>query len=49
MALDLSPLLSPRSLAVIGASPDVDVIRGKLLRVLRLRGAACGSRRSATS
>jgi acyl-CoA synthetase (NDP forming) len=35
---DLSPLLSPRSIAVLGASPDKEIIRGRLLHVLTARG-----------
>jgi acyl-CoA synthetase (NDP forming) len=35
---DLTPLLWPRSIAVIGASPDRDIIRGRLLHIMRLRG-----------
>ena len=35
---DLSPLLSPRSIAVVGASPDKEIIRGRLLHVLMARG-----------
>lgn len=38
MSLDLSPLLSPRSIAVVGASTDTTVIRGRLLHVLLQRG-----------
>jgi acetate---CoA ligase (ADP-forming) len=38
MSLDLSPLLWPRSLAIVGASPDTSVIRGKLMQVLLARG-----------
>ena len=32
--IDLKPLLSPRSVAVIGASPDVGSLRGRIVRVL---------------
>ena len=31
---DLSPLLSPRSVAVIGASPDTGILRGRIMHVL---------------
>ena len=31
---DLSPLLSPKSLAVIGASPDAGTLRGRIMKVL---------------
>jgi acyl-CoA synthetase (NDP forming) len=37
---NLAPLLKPRSIAVIGASPDKDIIRGRLLHVLLARGYA---------
>ena len=37
-ARDLAPLLAPRSIAVIGASPDRDIIRGRLMHVLMARG-----------
>jgi len=32
---DLSALLSPQSVAIVGASPDVSVLRGRTLRVIR--------------
>ena len=32
--IDLKPLLSPKSVAVIGASPDVGSLRGRIVRVL---------------
>ena len=35
---DLTPLLSPRAVAVIGASPDTTIIRGRLLHTLVARG-----------
>ena len=35
---DLTPLLAPRAIAVIGASPDKEIIRGRLLHVLVARG-----------
>jgi acyl-CoA synthetase (NDP forming) len=35
---DLAPLLTPRALAVIGASPDVEIIRGRLMHLLLARG-----------
>lgn len=35
---DLTPLLSPRSIAVIGASSNKEIIRGRLLHVLLARG-----------
>ncbi|MBI2207243.1 MAG: acetate--CoA ligase family protein [Candidatus Rokubacteria bacterium] len=35
---DLTPLLAPRSIAVIGASPDREIIRGRLMHVLMARG-----------
>lgn len=35
---DLDALLTPRSIAVIGASPDAQIIRGKLQHVLQARG-----------
>jgi acyl-CoA synthetase (NDP forming) len=38
MTLDLTPMLWPRSLAIVGASPDTSVIRGKLMHVLLARG-----------
>lgn len=31
---DLSALLSPRSIAVVGASPDVSILRGRTLKVM---------------
>lgn len=34
---DLRPLLWPRSVAVIGASPNPEIIRGRLLHIMRLR------------
>src|SRR6185436_1197369 len=34
---DLRPLLWPRSVAVIGASPNAEIIRGRLLHIMRLR------------
>ena len=34
---DLRPLLWPRTVAVIGASPNIDIIRGRLLHIMRLR------------
>ena len=37
---DLDALLSPRSVAVIGASPDHGIIRGKVQHVLQARGYA---------
>jgi acyl-CoA synthetase (NDP forming) len=37
---DLAPLLSPRSVAVIGASDDPKTIRGRLLQVMLERGYA---------
>ena len=40
MTTDLRSLLSPRSIAVIGASPDRTKIRGALLHVLRNNGFA---------
>jgi acetate---CoA ligase (ADP-forming) len=40
MTTDLTSLLSPRSIAVIGASPDRTKIRGALLHVLRNNGFA---------
>ncbi|MBI1735879.1 MAG: acetate--CoA ligase family protein [Candidatus Rokubacteria bacterium] len=36
--MDLTPLLVPRAIAVIGASPDREIIRGRLLHVLIARG-----------
>lgn len=38
---DLAALLSPRTIAVIGASPDVNIIRGRTLKVM-LRHAYAG-------
>jgi acyl-CoA synthetase (NDP forming) len=35
---DLTPLLWPRAIAIIGASDNKDIIRGRLLHVLQLRG-----------
>ena len=35
---DLAPLLSPRSVAVIGASPDQGILRGRIMRVLCRHG-----------
>lgn len=35
---DLTPLLAPRSVAIIGASPDKEIIRGRILHVLLARG-----------
>jgi acyl-CoA synthetase (NDP forming) len=35
---DLTPLLWPRAVAIIGASDNKDIIRGRLLHVLQLRG-----------
>jgi acyl-CoA synthetase (NDP forming) len=35
---DLGPLLSPRAIAVIGASPDTGIIRGRVLHTLIARG-----------
>jgi acetate---CoA ligase (ADP-forming) len=35
---DLTPLLWPRALAIVGASDDKDIIRGRLLHILLLRG-----------
>src|SRR5919197_2073917 len=35
---DLDALLSPRSIAIVGASPNVEIIRGELQHVLRARG-----------
>lgn len=32
---DLSALLSPRSVAIVGASPDESILRGRTLRVMR--------------
>jgi acyl-CoA synthetase (NDP forming) len=34
---NLTPLLWPRTIAVIGASPNTEIIRGRVLHVLRLR------------
>jgi acyl-CoA synthetase (NDP forming) len=39
---DLSALLSPRSIAVIGASPDITILRGRTLKVM-LRHAYDGN------
>ena len=38
MAVSLTPLLAPRHVAVVGASPDRTRIRGRLLHVLRSKG-----------
>ncbi|WP_135467723.1 acetate--CoA ligase family protein [Crenalkalicoccus roseus] len=35
---DLDALLAPRSIAIIGASPDTTIIRGKIQHVLQARG-----------
>jgi acyl-CoA synthetase (NDP forming) len=35
---DLTPLLWPRAVAIIGASDNKDIIRGRLLHILQLRG-----------
>ena len=35
---DLGPLLAPRGVAVIGASPDTTIIRGRVLHTLIARG-----------
>lgn len=35
---DLDALLAPRSIAIIGASPDTGIIRGKLQQVMQARG-----------
>src|SRR3712207_2831055 len=35
---DLDALLAPRSIAIIGASPDPKIIRGKIQHVLQKRG-----------
>jgi acyl-CoA synthetase (NDP forming) len=35
--LNLEPLLWPRSIAIIGASPNLEIIRGRLLHVLRVQ------------
>jgi acetate---CoA ligase (ADP-forming) len=35
---DLTPLLWPRAIALIGASDNKDIIRGRLLHILQLRG-----------
>ncbi|PYM15727.1 MAG: CoA-binding protein [Candidatus Rokuibacteriota bacterium] len=37
---DLAPLFWPRAIAVIGASPDVEIIRGKLLQLMLMHGFA---------
>jgi len=34
---DLTPLLWPRAIAIIGASDNKDIIRGRLLHILQLR------------
>lgn len=34
---DLSALLAPRSIAIVGASPDVSIIRGRVQQMLQLR------------
>lgn len=35
---DLTPLLWPRAIAIVGASNNKDIIRGRLLHILQLRG-----------
>lgn len=37
---DISALLAPRSIAIIGASPDASIIRGKVQKMLQLRDYA---------
>jgi acetate---CoA ligase (ADP-forming) len=38
VGFDLSPLLRPRSVAVVGASPNPEILRGRLLKVLLQHG-----------
>ena len=39
---DLTPLFWPRTIAIVGASPDVEIIRGKLLQLMLMHGFAGG-------